>query len=51
MGHSNHQDDAIVNHLHKFAGVILKAANVGLGGDKNKIDPKLEVKFAKVSWR
>lgn len=46
---SNHQDDAIVNHLHKFAGVILKAGHVGqsFGGDANKIDPKL-VKFAKV---
>lgn len=44
---SNHQDDAIVNHLHKFAGVILKAGHVGqsFGGDANKIDPKL-VKFA-----
>lgn len=47
---SNHQDDAIVNHLHKFAGVILKAGHVGqsYGGDANKIDPKL-VKFAKVA--
>lgn len=45
---SNHQDDAIVNHFHKFAGVILKAGHVGqsFGGDANKIDPKL-VKFAK----
>lgn len=44
---SNHQDDAIVNHFHKFAGVILKAGHVGqsYGGDANKIDPKL-VKFA-----
>lgn len=44
---SNHQDDAIVNHLHKFAGVIIKAGHVGqsFGGDANKIDPKL-VKFA-----
>ena len=40
---SNHQDDAIVNHFHKFAGVILKAGHVGqsYGGDANKIDPKL----------
>ncbi len=41
---SNHQDDAIVNHLHKFAGVILKAGHVGqsFGGDANKISiPKL----------
>lgn len=47
---SNHQDDAIVNHLHKFAGVILKAGHVGqsYGGDVNKIDPKL-VKFAKAA--
>ena len=47
---SNHQDDAIVNHLHKFAGVILKAGHVGqsFGGDANKIDPKL-VKFAKAA--
>ena len=47
---SNHQDDAIVNHLHKFAGVILKAGHVGqsFGGDTNKIDPKL-VKFAKAA--
>lgn len=47
---SNHQDDAIVNHLHKFAGVILKAGHVGqsYGGDANKIDPKL-VKFAKAA--
>lgn len=47
---SNHQDDAIVNHLHKFAGVILKAGHVGqsFGGDVNKIDPKL-VKFAKAA--
>lgn len=45
---SNHQDDAIVNHFHKFAGVIIKAGHVGqsFGGDANKIDPKL-VKFAK----
>ncbi len=45
---SNHQDDAIINHLHKFAGVIIKAGHVGqsFGGDTNKIDPKL-VKFAK----
>lgn len=44
---SNHQDDAIVNHFHKFAGVIIKAGHVGqsFGGDANKIDPKL-VKFA-----
>lgn len=47
---SNHQDDAIVNHFHKFAGVILKAGHVGqsFGGDANKIDPKL-VKFAKAA--
>jgi hypothetical protein len=47
---SNHQDDAIVNHLHKFAGVIIKAGHVGqsLGGDANKIDPKL-VKFAQAA--
>ena len=47
---SNHQDDAIVNHFHKFAGVILKAGHVGqsYGGDANKIDPKL-VKFAKAA--
>ncbi|MCJ1965022.1 hypothetical protein [Candidatus Nanosynbacter sp. TM7-057] len=47
---SNHQDDAIVNHLHKFAGVILKAGHVGqsFGGDANKIDPKL-VKFAQAA--
>lgn len=47
---SNHQDDTIVNHLHKFAGVILKAGHVGqsYGGDANKIDPKL-VKFAKAA--
>lgn len=47
---SNHQDDAIVNHLHKFAGVILKAGHVGqsFGGDTNKIDPKL-VKFAQAA--
>ena len=47
---SNHQDDSIVNHLHKFAGVILKAGHVGqsYGGDANKIDPKL-VKFAKAA--
>nr|DAS43257.1 MAG TPA: hypothetical protein [Caudoviricetes sp.] len=47
---SNHQDDAIVNHFHKFAGVILKAGHVGqsFGGDENKIDPKL-VKFAKAA--
>lgn len=47
---SNHQDDAIVNHLHKFAGVILKAGHVGqsFGGDVNKIDPKL-IKFAKAA--
>lgn len=47
---SNHQDDAIVNHLHKFAGVILKAGHVGqsYGGDANKIDPKL-VKFAQAA--
>lgn len=47
---SNHQDDAIVNHFHKFAGVILKAGHVGqsFGGDVNKIDPKL-VKFAKAA--
>ena len=47
---SNHQDDAIVNHFHKFAGVILKAGHVGqsFGGDANKVDPKL-VKFAKAA--
>lgn len=47
---SNHQDDAIVNHLHKFGGVIIKAGHVGQssGGDVNKIDPKL-VKFAKTA--
>ena len=47
---SNHQDDSIVNHFHKFAGVILKAGHVGqsFGGDANKIDPKL-VKFAKAA--
>lgn len=47
---SNHQDDAIVNHFHKFAGVIIKAGHVGqsFGGDVNKIDPKL-VKFAKAA--
>ena len=47
---SNHQDDAIVNHFHKFAGVILKAGHVGqsFGGDANKIDPKL-VKFAEAA--
>lgn len=47
---SNHQDDSIVNHLHKFAGVIIKAGHVGqsFGGDANKIDPKL-VKFAKAA--
>lgn len=47
---SNHQDDAIVNHFHKFAGVILKAGHVGqsYGGDANKTDPKL-VKFAKAA--
>jgi hypothetical protein len=47
---SNHQDDAIVNNFHKFAGVILKAGHVGqsYGGDTNKIDPKL-VKFAKAA--
>ena len=47
---SNHQDDAIVNHFHKFAGVIIKAGHVGqsYGGDANKIDPKL-VKFAKAA--
>ncbi len=47
---SNHQDDAIVNHFHKFAGVILKAGHVGQSyrGDANKIDPKL-VKFAKAA--
>ncbi len=45
---SNHQDDAIVNHLHKFAGVILE------GWARRsivwwwKIDPKL-VKFAKAA--
>ena len=47
---SNHQDDAIVNHFRKFAGVIIKAGHVGqsFGGDTNKIDPKL-VKFAKAA--
>ena len=47
---SNHQDDSIVNHFHKFAGVILKAGHVGqsFGGDVNKIDPKL-VRFAKAA--
>lgn len=47
---SNHQDDSIVNHFHKFAGVILKAGHVGqsFGGDANKIDPKL-VKFAEAA--
>nr|DAS16419.1 MAG TPA: hypothetical protein [Caudoviricetes sp.] len=47
---SNHQDDAIVNHFHKFAGVILKAGHVGqsFGGDANKVDPKL-VKFAQAA--
>ena len=47
---SNHQDDAIVNHFHKFAGVIIKAGHVGqsFGGDANNIDPKL-VKFAKAA--
>lgn len=47
---SNHQDDAIVNHLHRFAGVIIKAGHVGqsYGGDANKIDPKL-VKFSKAA--
>lgn len=47
---SNHQDDAIVNHFHKFAGVILKAGHVGqsFGGDANKIDSKL-VKFAEAA--
>lgn len=47
---SNHQDDAIVNHFHKFVGVIIKAGHVGqsYGGDANKIDPKL-VKFAKAA--
>lgn len=47
---SNNQDDAIVNHLHKFAGVIIKAGHVGqsFGGDANKIDPKL-VKFAQAA--
>lgn len=47
---SNHQDDSIVNHFHKFAGVILKAGHVGqsYGGDANKTDPKL-VKFAKAA--
>lgn len=47
---SNHQDDAIVNHFHKVAGVILKAGHVGqsYGGDANKIDPKL-VRFAKAA--
>lgn len=47
---SNHQDDSIVNHFHKFAGVILKAGHVGqsFGGDVNKIDPKL-VKFAQAA--
>lgn len=47
---SNHQDDAIINHFHKFAGVIIKAGHVGqsYGGDANKIDPKL-IKFAKAA--
>lgn len=47
---SNHQDDAIVNHFDKFAGIIVKAGHVGqsFGGDANKIDPKL-VKFAKAA--
>lgn len=47
---SNHQDDAIVNHFDKFAGVILKAGHVGqsFGGNANKIDPKL-VKFAQAA--
>lgn len=47
---SNHQDDSIVNHFHKFAGVILKAGHVGqsFGGDVNKIDPKM-VRFAKAA--
>lgn len=47
---SNHQDDAIVNHFHKFAGVILKAGHIGqsFGGDANKVDPKL-VKFAEAA--
>ena len=47
---SNHQDDAIVNHFHKFAGVIIKAGHVGqsFGGDANKVDPKL-VKFAEAA--
>lgn len=47
---SNHQDDAIVNHFHKFAGVIVKAGHVGqsFGGDVNKIDPKL-IRFAKAA--
>lgn len=47
---SNHQDDSIVNHFNKFAGVIIKAGHVGqsFGGDANKIDPKL-VKFAKAA--
>ena len=47
---SNHQDDSIVNHFHKFAGVIIKAGHVGqsFGGGANKIDPKL-VKFAKAA--
>ena len=47
---SNHQDDSIVNHFHKFAGVIIKAGHVGqsYGGDANKIDPKM-VKFAKAA--
>ena len=47
---SNHQDDAIVNHFHKFAGVIIKAGHVGqsFGGDASKIDPKL-IKFAKAA--
>ena len=47
---SNHQDDAIVNHFHKFAGIIIKAGHVGqsFGGDANKIDPKL-VKFAQAA--
>ena len=47
---SNHQDDAIANHFHKFAGIVIKAGHVGqsFGGDANKIDPKL-VKFAKAA--
>lgn len=47
---SNHQDDAIINHFNKFAGVIIKAGHVGqsFGGDANKMDPKL-VKFAKAA--